>query len=136
MKKNKLPSLILGLTLILNTGNAWSQVDIAAAEKGAALPKYPVSYEVPTTERIKEVVDRIQKRVVGNAHFYLVDSSTGQRISDFTRLNKNAVLPATASTFIEWSYPNGVSLTACHDLAEVTGDTSYLNYAIRFYDFT
>jgi unsaturated rhamnogalacturonyl hydrolase len=136
MKRKYILSVVVGLGLAFQTGAAWAQTGSPVAQPMDGYPDYPVPYVVPTTAEVKEVVDRIQKRAVQNSVFQVFDSSTGLPVTDFSKPNKNAVIPDSVGSFVEWSYPNGVSLSACHTLTEETGDTSYVNYAVRFFDFT
>lgn len=101
-----------------------------------SVPEYPVNYFVPVADDVKAVVDRIYNRAKSKAVFSLFDRTTGAAISDFNSLNKNAFIPDSVAAFVEWSYPNGVTLSACHALTEATGDKSYSEFANSFYDFT
>lgn len=130
LKKHLVLFLLLGCNTV-----AFSQLRTGISARKPALPTYSTPYVIPTVKDVKNIVDRIQQRVEKNSLFYLVDSINGQTIS-YSQPNKNAIYPQGAFYFIEWSYPNGVSLSACNDLYETTNDTTYFNYAIRFFDFT
>ena len=130
LKKHLVLFLLLGCNTV-----AFSQLGTGISARKPALPTYSTPYVIPTVKDVKNIVDRIQQRVEKNSLFYLVDSINGQTIS-YSQPNKNAIYPQGAFYFIEWSYPNGVSLSACNDLYETTNDTTYFNYAIRFFDFT
>lgn len=128
--------LVTFLLLSCNTiALSQSRTNVSTSRPAPALPTYSIPYLIPTVAEVKNIVDRIQQRVEKHSLFYLVDSADGQIIS-YSQPNKNADYPQGAFYFIEWSYPNGVSLSACNDLYEITNDTTYLNYAIRFFDFT
>lgn len=127
---------LLGLALALSTTCVSAQIDFPQASKNASLPNYPVAYTVPSVSDVKAVVDRVQGRFVRNAVFHVFDASTGKPLANLSKPNKNAVLPDSLEGFVGWSYPNGVSLSACQLLTQVTGDTSYANFAYRFFDFT
>ena len=122
---------IIFIALIINvfTVNAQYKYD-------KSVPEYPVNYYVPKTDEVKSVVDRIYNRAKINAVFSVYDSSTGDKITSLLVQNKNAVIPNSISSFVEWSYPNGVTLSACHALSEITGDKEYADYANSFFDFT
>ena len=126
----------ISLALLLQAQNSWSQIDVPPTRPNESVPVYPVSYVVPTVAEVRAVVDRIQDRFVRNAVFQVFDATTGKPITNFSIPNKNAFIPDTIEPFVGWSYPNGVSLSACHALTQVTGDTSYANFAIRYFDFT
>ena len=125
-------SLLTGL--VLSAASVKAQVPRATPDNGPSIPEYPVAYTIPTVEGIKSGMDHIKDRMVAHSLFYLVDTLTGRPIADYTVYNKHAAIPKAAEGFVDWSYPNGVALTACEELTEVTGDTSYRNYAIRFFD--
>lgn len=116
--------------------DGFAQIDFPPYQKDQSLPRYPIAYQVPTASDVKTVVDRIQKRFVTNAVFQVFDSSTGKPLANLSKPNKNAVIPDSIESFVGWSYPNGVSLSACQLLSQVTGDTSYANFAFRYFDFT
>lgn len=136
MKKRSSIHFILGLTMLLQSQASWSQIDVPPTTPNESVPVYPVSYIVPTPAEVKAVVDRIQNRFVRNAVFQVFDASTGKPIVNLSKPNKNAIIPDSLESFVGWSYPNGVSLSACHLLTQVTGDTSYANFAYRYFDFT
>lgn len=128
--------LFMGLALLLQASSSFSQIDFPASKKDESMPNYPVSYVVPSAADVKDVVDRIQQRFVQHAVFNVFDATTGKPVTNFTKPNKNAVIPDSLEPFIGWSYPNGVSLSACQAMTLATGDTSYANFAFRYFDFT
>lgn len=135
MKKLLQRSIGLLTTLCL-TITATAQIDFPPYQKDQSIPRYPVAYTVPASKEVKAVVDRIQNRFVKNAAFQLFDAGTGKPLTSLSKPNKNAVIPDSIESFVGWSYPNGVSLSACQLLTQVTGDTSYANFAYRYFDFT
>ena len=54
------------------------------------IPVYPVPYEYPTIDGIKEVLNRVRVYYESTSTLKIVDSETGEEITDFTKLNKNA----------------------------------------------
>lgn len=136
MKKNRLFIAVLGATMLFQNHASNAQIAASATLANTGYPDYPVAYVVPTTSDVKAVVDRIFNRAVRNSNFQLMDTSTGNAITDFSKPNKNAVLPDSMMEQIGWTYPNGVTLSACHAMESVTGDASYTKYAVDFFDFT
>jgi len=99
-------------------------------------PDYPVAYGVPTANEVKQVVDRIYHRTVNRSVFEIIDGETGLPIRDFSKPNKNAIIPDSMMEVIGWTYPNGVTLSACHAMTAATGNPEYTDFAVQFYDFT
>ena len=130
-----LKKYLLGLLLIGTSSVLFSQVKTDVSVRKTAMPTYSYPYLIPSISEVKSVVDRIQNRIEKYSHFYLIDSTTGEKIS-YSQPNKNAVYPNGAFYFVEWSYPNGVVLSACDEMYEITNDKAYLDYAVRFFDFT
>ncbi len=96
------------------------------------IPIYPVPYEYPTIDGIKEVLNRVRVYYESTSTLKIVDSETGEEITDFTKLNKNARVSNGFSG--EWSYTNGVVLSAFEYIDDVTGDPAFFANNTKFYD--
>jgi rhamnogalacturonyl hydrolase YesR len=98
-----------------------------------AQPSVPpgVDYAVPTETDIKATLDRIRDYFVRSTTYRIVDSQTGQAITDFSQPIKTASI----ETMNDWDYPIGVALAGMLHIGDVTGDTSYRDYTLKNFDF-
>lgn len=96
------------------------------------LPEYTVPYEYPTVDRIKEVLNRVKGYYESTSSLKIFDSETGKEITDFSILNKNAKVSDGFAS--EWSYTNGVVLSAFDYINDVTGDKTFFADNTRFYN--
>lgn len=104
------------------------------AQQGEAgrFPVYPVPYEYPDADSIKEVLTRIRHYYESTSDLKIVNLETGVEITDFAKPSKNA---GVADGFAgEWSYTNGVVLSAFAYIDEVTGDHAFFANNTRFFD--
>ncbi|WP_114781708.1 glycoside hydrolase family 88/105 protein [Botryobacter ruber] len=97
------------------------------------IPIYPVPYEMPSEENIKEVLHRIRKYYEATSSQTIVDSKTGERITDFATYNPQAI-PSDGFSG-EWSYTHGVVLSAFDYITKVTGDETFFAHNTRFYNY-
>jgi len=97
------------------------------------IPEYDVPYEYPTADGIKEVLNRIRIYYESSSPQIIVDSKTGEEITDFTTFNIYA--EASDGFSSEWSYTHGVVLSAFEYIDYVTGDKAFFANNIKFYDF-
>lgn len=108
-------------------------VSLNAQEKIAGrIPEYPVPYEYPTLDGIKEVLNRLKGYYESTSSLIIFDSETGKEITDFSKLNKNAKVSGGFAS--EWSYTNGVVLSAFDYIDDVTGDKTFFANNTRFYN--
>lgn len=96
------------------------------------IPVYEVPYEYPSEEGIKDVLNRVRNYYESTSSLSITDSKTGEEITDFSKLNKNAQVSPGFSG--EWSYTHGVVLSAFDYIDDVTGDAAFFANNIRFYD--
>jgi unsaturated rhamnogalacturonyl hydrolase len=94
-----------------------------------------VDYTVPSEAEIKAVLDRIRDHFVRSTPYRIVDTATGQPLADLTTPTRTAGIDMTNGEFNDWSYSMGVVLAAMIQVAEVTGDPTYQDYAIKNFDF-
>jgi rhamnogalacturonyl hydrolase YesR len=94
-----------------------------------------VDYVVPTEAEIKATLDRIRDHFVRSTPYRIIDTETGAPIVDLTKPTKSAGIDLRPGQFNDWDYPMGVVLAAMLQTAEVTGDTTYSDYAVRNFDF-
>lgn len=97
------------------------------------IPEYEIPYELPSVETIQEVLNRIRVYYESTSTQSIVDSQTGEKITDFTTFNPNAEpSPGFSSSY---SYTHGVVLSAFEYIDDVTGDKSFFADNTKFFDF-
>jgi unsaturated rhamnogalacturonyl hydrolase len=106
---------------------------LAQEESTGRLPEYEIAYELPTTQMVMDVLHRIRKYYESTSSQTIVDSKTGRTISDFSTFNPNAQPSDGFSS--EWSYTHGVVLSAFEYIDDVTGDKTFFNDNLKFYDY-
>ena len=97
------------------------------------IPEYPIPYELPDIDSIKEILNRVRGYYESSSPQMIVDAETGQEIIDFSKLNKNARVSKGLSS--EWSYPHGVVLSAFAHIDDVVGNKEFFANNNKFYDF-
>ncbi len=110
---------------------------VGRADPGFSQPSLPVGadYTVPSEAEIKAVLDRIRDHVVLVTPYRVIDTATGQPITDFARAIKTAGVDLRTSEFNDWTYSTGVLLAAMLRVTEATGDASYQAYTLKNFDF-
>ena len=83
-------------------------------------PDYPVPYGPITAAQVTEVLERVRGYLEADTPARLVDSATGQPITDLAKPDANAVFEPGAFRMI--SYEWGVTYTGMLLAAEATGD--------------
>lgn len=132
-------SVCLGLGLLAALPLGAQTTDYTKRVNGdSAVAVYPVPYTVPKREEIKAVLDRIKAYTVETTTLKVFDNKTGAEIAkpDMANLNPNAVVDRRFGHLNFWDYTNGVVMSGFSMVAEETGDQSYFDYNVRFYDFT
>jgi len=94
-----------------------------------------VDYTVPSEAEIKAVLDRIRDHFVRSTPYRLIDTETGEPITDFSKPVRTAGVDNREGEFNDWSYSMGVVLAAMLLATEVTGDPSFQDYTYRNFDF-
>lgn len=97
------------------------------------IPEYPVPYEYPTVDGIKDVLNRVRIYYESTSPQKIIDTETGKEITDFLELNENARVSRGFSS--EWSYTHGVVLSAFEYIDDVTGDEAFFTNNTKFFDF-
>ena len=109
-------------------------IGLSAQNKSSGrIPVYPVAYEYPTVEGVKEVINRVRVYYESTSQQKIVDSETGEEITDFSKLNKNAI--PTKGFSSEWSYTHGVVLSAFEYIDGITGEDEFFANNVKFFDF-
>jgi rhamnogalacturonyl hydrolase YesR len=106
---------------------------LAQGDSAGRIPEYKIAYELPTTQKVMEVLNLIRTYYESTSNQTIVDSKTGKTISEFSNFNPNAQPSSGLSS--EWSYTHGVVLSAFEYIDDVTGDKNFFNDNIKFYDY-
>ena len=101
----------------------------------AQTPAPGVDYVVPTEAEVKATLDRIRDYFVRSTPYRIIDTQTGQTITDFSQPTKTAGVDNRSGQFNDWDYPMGVVLAGMLQIADVTGDTSFRDYTFKNFDF-
>jgi len=118
-------------TTPMSAGQRPGRSDPAFAQPSVAVG---VDYTVPSPEEIQIVLDRVREYFVRSTTYRVVDTATGQAVTDFTTPIKTAAVDQRGE-FNEWNYSIGVTMAGMLLVAEVTGDTRFQDYTIRNFDF-
>ena len=94
-----------------------------------------VDYTVPTEAEIKAVLDRVRDHFVRSTPYRIVDTATGQPVTDFSTPVRTAGIDNRAGEFNDWTYSMGVVLAGMLLVTDVTGDRSFEAYALKNFDF-
>ena len=131
--KKHLGKTVIGLLMIFHFGCSQTPQQKAWDQDVQRIPDYPVEYVYPSVEGIQGVLNRVRTYYENSSPQTIVDSETGQQITDFSAFNKNAEPSDGFSS--EYSYTHGVVLSAFDYIDDVTEDTSFFANNIKFYDY-
>ncbi|GJM33913.1 MAG: hypothetical protein DHS20C18_29140 [Saprospiraceae bacterium] len=120
--------LALFFLLILLFNNALN----AQEDAPERIPEYPIPYEYPMVDGIKDVLNRVRGYYESTSPQKIIDEK-GNEITDFSKLNEHAQVSSGFSS--EWSYTHGVVLSAFDYIDDVTGDKTFFANNAKFYDF-
>jgi len=134
------------VTAALGTGLAYAQPPAATAppgqRPGRSDPAFSqpsvapgVDYTVPSEAEVKAALDRIRDHFVRSTPYRIIDTATGQPITDLSTPAKTAGIDNRNGEFNDWSYSMGVVLAAMLQVTEVTGDTTFQDYTFKNFDF-
>jgi rhamnogalacturonyl hydrolase YesR/pectin methylesterase-like acyl-CoA thioesterase len=109
---------------------------------GRSDPSFPqpslapgVDYTVPTEADIAAVLARIRDHFVHATPFTVIDTATGQPLTDLSKPTKTAGIDLRSGEFNDWTYSMGVVHAGMLRATEVTGDAAYEQYTLRSFDF-
>jgi len=94
-----------------------------------------VDYTVPSEAEIKAALDRVREHFVRSTPYRIIDTATGQPITDLSNPTKSAGIDTRNGEFNDWTYSMGVVLAGMLHVTEVTGDTKFQDYALKNFDF-
>lgn len=92
-------------------------------------PAYPIGYGIPTTEHVKQTMDRVLQYIETETPALLVDKTTGQEVAQLKDITANTQLKQGG--FRLTSYEWGVTYSAVLAAYESTGDPAYGNYVTK-----
>ena len=104
----------------------------AQQDESGRIPVYPVPYEYPDADSIKEVLTRIRHYYESTSDLKIINGETGVEITDFSIPDIKARVSGGFAA--EWSYTNGVVLSALEYISTVTGDPLFFANNTRFFD--
>jgi unsaturated rhamnogalacturonyl hydrolase len=123
------------LVAVAATPTVWAQTPSAPATALATdtntplhllRPDYPVPYGPPTVEGVATVLQRVRGYLEAETPARLVSRRSGQTLTDYTRLDDDAVLAPGAFRLI--SYEWAVTYSGMLLAAETTGDARFRDY--------
>jgi len=134
------------MIVVLGCGPSYAQSPAAAVTSGQrpgrSDPAFSqpsiapgVDYTVPSEAEVKAALDRIRDHFVNSTPYRIIDTATGQPITDFSKPSKSAGIDTRNGEFNDWSYSMGVVLAAMLQVTEVTGDTTFQDYTFKNFDF-
>jgi unsaturated rhamnogalacturonyl hydrolase len=94
-----------------------------------------VDYTLPTEAEIKAPLDRVRGLFERSTAYRVIDTETGQPITDFKTPTKTAGIDTREGEFNDWTYSMGVTLAAMLHAADVTGDQAFAQYTRRNFQF-
>jgi unsaturated rhamnogalacturonyl hydrolase len=136
--------LVLGLSAAALSAQAPSALGqgAVAPKPGRSDPAFSqpsiapgVDYTVPTEAEVKAVLDRIRDHFVRSTPYRIIDTATGQPLTDLTTPIRTAGIDNRAGEFNDWTYPMGVVLAGMLLATDVTGDRSFETYTFKNFDF-
>jgi len=126
-------SLVL-VTRPLKSEGAFRNRDNPSA-KDSAEGTYPIPYQIPTIEEITDSITRVRSYLEVAAPLRLIDSKTGQEITDFSQPVITAVADRGEAEFGPLMYEMGVVHTAMLRASAVTGDARFAAYTAKHLQF-
>jgi rhamnogalacturonyl hydrolase YesR len=135
MKKN--PVLLVAAAALLAMASSGVSQTLGKSDPSFSQPSLPpgVDYVLPAESEVKATLDRIRDHFVRSTPYHIIDTQTGEVITDLTRPTKTAGIDLRAGQFNDWDYPMGVVLAAMLHVTDVTGDASYSAYTFKNFKF-
>ena len=99
-------------------------------------PVYSVTYRVPTVQDVTRTLDRIRERLDLGSPVRMVDSRSGEEITDFSKPGPAPAMDRGPELkFPPISYPMGVINSGMLLCAEATGDKKFSDFVAKRYQF-
>jgi len=131
------PSIFLAALIGLAVVPAALAQPPGKSEPSFRQPSLPpgVDYVVPTEAGIKATLDRVRDHFIRATPYRIIDTATGQEITDLATPVKTAGIDERESPFNAWDYSMGVVLAGMLLDSEVTGDATYEDYTFKNFAF-
>lgn len=130
ISKIKLMQIGLAFTTCLCISHAKAQtVNDSNTPLHLMRPAYRVGYGIPTTQEVKQTMDRVLQYIASETPAILVDKNTGKEITKIKDINENTQLKQGG--FRLTSYEWGVTYSAVLAAYEATGDPAYRDYVYQ-----
>ena len=84
-----------------------------------------VDYTVPAEAEIKQALDRVRDHFVRSTPYRIVDTATGQPVTDLATPTKTVGIDLRPGEFNDWTYSMGVVLAGMLLATDVTGDAAF-----------
>ena len=94
-----------------------------------------VDYTLPTDAEIKAPLDRVLGFFVKSTPYRVIDTKSGQPITDFSTPTQTAGIDTREGEFNDWTYSMGVTMAGMLLVADVTGDKRFEEYTRKNFDF-
>ena len=127
MSKNILYSL--GLALLTSMPATAQQVNDNNTPLHLMRPANQQRYGIPTTEQVKQTMDRVLHYIDSETPATLVDRQTGSEVTHMKDINENTQLKQGG--FRLTSYEWGVTYSGALAAYDVTGDVAYREYVLK-----
>jgi unsaturated rhamnogalacturonyl hydrolase len=128
----KILSVILLAAIFLGVINAQTQnrpVNDATIPLYMLQPDYPTPYGAPAIDSIKAILNKVYNYLDRVTPAKVVDKNSKQEITDFSKLNKDAVFAPGDFRLI--SYEWGVTYAGLLLASQVTGEKQYAEYTTK-----
>ena len=113
-------------TLITNSSSAQDSAKLR-------LPEYAIAYSLPKLDDIQAILHKVRAYYESTGIHQVLDAETGMPIIDYAKINKGAKI--SNGFHNEWSYTNGVVMSAFSTISEELGDKQFYNNNELFFDF-
>lgn len=127
MSKNILYSL--GLALLTSMPATAQQINDNNTPLHLMRPANQQRYGIPTTEQVKQTMDRVLLYIDSETPATLVDRQTGSEVTRMKDINENTQLKQGG--FRLTSYEWGVTYSGALAAYDVTGDVAYRDYVLK-----
>jgi unsaturated rhamnogalacturonyl hydrolase len=114
----------------------------AASQPGRSDPSFSqpsvapgVDYTLPSEAEVKATLDRIVGYFIRATSYRIINTETGQPITDLSRPTKSTGIDLRDGEFNDWTYSMGVVLAGMLQVTDVTGDRRYQDYTLQNFDF-
>jgi rhamnogalacturonyl hydrolase YesR len=109
---------------------------------GRSEPAFPapslapgVDYTVPDEADVKHALDLVRGYFERRTPYRVIDTASGQPITDFTTPTKTAGVDVREGEYNDWTYSMGVVMAGMLLATEVTGDAAFERYTLKNFDF-